>query len=307
MISVDCGSLRLPFPIICAAFVGGFLGSLSSEWLLGRASAAPALSSGPLLSASLLASPTAPAAGSGAADGCYHVYLDLGTNTAVQFHKLYDPDVFPEVNSSLITPKFNNYFGADISRRRSDVCGFGFEPNPSHHDILQQTTAHYAAAGVRLTIFESAVGTFDGWGIVVTDSQIANDEWGARIVPVPTGSPAPSAIHVVDFAAWFAANIQHRQRPAQGARAQPPALVVKVDIEGSDESVIGKALASGVLCTMDYVYIEHLRPVDLDFFMRELHAAGCSTVMEIVDDESYHNFKPAWVLPSATPPPKTLR
>ena len=30
-----------------------------------------------------------------AADDCYHVYVDLGTNIGVQIHKLYNPGYFP--------------------------------------------------------------------------------------------------------------------------------------------------------------------------------------------------------------------
>ena len=237
------------------------------------------------------AAPAAPAA-----DGCYHVYLDLGTNTAVQFHKLYDPDSLPPGEASTIIPKFNHYFGSDAAARREDVCGFGFEPNPSHQSILRQTTAHYAAAGARLTIFESAVGTFAGWGSVVSDGAFEHNEWGTTIVPVPATAPPPGSVHVVDIAAWFAANIQHRQRPPQGARSLPPALVAKIDIEGTDESVMGKLFASGALCTFDYIYVEqHVRPDVLDFFARELRATGCATVMEFQDDEAHHTFKPAWM------------
>ena len=28
-------------------------------------------------------------------DGCYHVYLDVGSNTGVQVRKLYQPEHFP--------------------------------------------------------------------------------------------------------------------------------------------------------------------------------------------------------------------
>ena len=28
-------------------------------------------------------------------DGCYHVYLDVGSNTGIQVRKLYQPEHFP--------------------------------------------------------------------------------------------------------------------------------------------------------------------------------------------------------------------
>ena len=41
-------------------------------------------------------------------DGCYHVYLDLGTNTGVQIRKLFEPHKFPSAD---VLPIFDKYFG----------------------------------------------------------------------------------------------------------------------------------------------------------------------------------------------------
>ena len=41
-------------------------------------------------------------------DGCYHVYLDMGTNQGVQIRKLYQPQLFP---NATVLPLFDKYFG----------------------------------------------------------------------------------------------------------------------------------------------------------------------------------------------------
>ena len=299
--------------VVLAVACGCFVWSLSSGALAVPASsgkAGPGLgeratpSAEPQTAAPVDSASPSPVPAPPAADGCYHIYLDFGTNTAVQFHKLYDPGSLPpsDVPGRTIRTKFDQFFGSDAELRRSDVCGFGFEPNPSHRDILRQTTVHYGNKGVRLAIVESGVGTFDGWGVVVSDEAYEQDEWGSKVVPVQPGTPVPAdAIRVINAASWFAANVQRSQRPPQGTRALPPAMVIKVDIEGSDESVLAMLVASGALCNVDYVYVEHVRPDVLDLFMLQLRTAGCSTLVEKFDDESFHNFKPAWASPTKAP------
>ena len=41
-------------------------------------------------------------------DGCYHVYLDVGSNVGVQVRKLYEQDEYPD---ALAIPVFNEFFG----------------------------------------------------------------------------------------------------------------------------------------------------------------------------------------------------
>ena len=41
-------------------------------------------------------------------DGCYHVYLDMGTNVGIQIRKLYQPHLFPKAG---VLPLFDKYFG----------------------------------------------------------------------------------------------------------------------------------------------------------------------------------------------------
>ena len=75
-------------------------------------------------------------------DGCYHVYLDVGSNIGVQVRKLYEPEKYPKAPFLKL---FDKYFGSLSKRRQHQpqmadtVCAVGFEPNPHHTKILRGT------------------------------------------------------------------------------------------------------------------------------------------------------------------------
>ena len=80
-------------------------------------------------------------------DGCYHVYLDVGSNIGVQVRKLYEPDLYKDAP---FVQLFKEGFGSIQERRKhpevtDTVCAVGFEPNPHHVKILSgnKTTYNY--------------------------------------------------------------------------------------------------------------------------------------------------------------------
>ena len=74
-------------------------------------------------------------------DGCYHVYLDVGSNIGVQVRKLFEPHLYPKAKVQTI---FDHFFGP-IELRSESVCAIGFEPNPNHTTYLKGTLYHDAA------------------------------------------------------------------------------------------------------------------------------------------------------------------
>ena len=79
-------------------------------------------------------------------DGCYHVYLDVGSNIGVQVRKLYEPELYPEADVHAV---FNYQFGS-IEERNLDnriICAVGFEPNPHHTKYLKQVESSYNKCG----------------------------------------------------------------------------------------------------------------------------------------------------------------
>ena len=92
------------------------------------------------------------------ADGCRHIYIDMGTNVGHQINKLYQPHLYSGNPTEQI---FQQYFGTEADRER--VCAFGFEANPVHDDQLQRLETHLVGLNKRVHIYTSqAVSTFDG-------------------------------------------------------------------------------------------------------------------------------------------------
>jgi len=245
----------------------------------------------------------APTAAAAAADGCHHVYVDVGTNVAVQYHKLWDPALLlasgadPWGDSEMrILPFFERFFGP---APRADVCAFGFEPNPNHSALLRRTVAHYAAADLRMTVFEAGAGTFDGMGVVKSDGDAVNNEWATSITPLAAGeTPPPSAIviPIKNIVAWIVPNVVNRRLPpAPGAsHARPPAIVMKLDAEGTEEQLLAALLDAGALCHVAFVYCDTLTAEFSARLDADLRERKCDTVVVKVDDESYHSFRPPW-------------
>ena len=229
----------------------------------------------------------APQGSSAAADGCYHVYVDVGSNVAVQYHKLWDPALLlasgPDIwgdSDMRVMPHFERYFGP---APRADVCAFGFEPNPNHSALLRRTVAHYAAADLRMTIFEAGAGTFDGLGVVKSDGDAINNEWATSITPLAAGEVPPASAIVIpikNIVSWILPNVINRRLPpAAGAGARPPAIVMKLDAEGSEQHILTALLEAGALCHITFVYCDTLP----DDFSAGLAAAlaerKCDTVV----------------------------
>ena len=69
--------------------------------------------------------------------GCYHVYLDVGSNVGIQIRKLYEPSKYV---GATIHPVFDKYFHRNIQSLNSSlpyICAVGFEPNPHHESKLK--------------------------------------------------------------------------------------------------------------------------------------------------------------------------
>jgi hypothetical protein len=56
-----------------------------------------------------------------------------------------------------------------------------------------------------------------------------------------------------------------------------------------DENVIQYLKISGILCRIDYVYVEHMHLDKIKYLNADLSQEGCSTLVEYMDDEDYHN------------------
>jgi hypothetical protein len=65
-------------------------------------------------------------------------------------------------------------------------------------------------------------------------------------------------------------------------------VVVKVDIEGMDTAVVNYMMTSGVLCKVDFVYVEHINENEINSLNFDLNAQGCPTLLVHLDDELFY-------------------
>ena len=90
------------------------------------------------------------------ADGCYHVFLDVGSNIGMHVRFLYEPQLYPKAR--IARRFFMESFGAESNRDNRDVCVFSFEPNPNHISRHVQLQKAYASLGWSYYPIHAGVG-----------------------------------------------------------------------------------------------------------------------------------------------------
>ena len=239
---------------------------------------------------------------------CQHVYLDIGTNIGVQIRKLYQPEGYP---NAPILPFFNKSFG-DV-RTRHKVCSVGFEASRVHTDRLIKLQQAYQDAGYPCVIFtNTAVGTYNG--IVeffhdykktapVLDGRSIED--GATAVRHSDATTHDDAISL-DLNAFlhqlvnkFEKVSSNQQPPFARGSSSSRSIVAKLDIEGSEFSVLPHLLVHGSLCLLDAIMIEwHWTMRKFLIKNRALHdiekmidnlllTTNCKVKQVDLDDETY--------------------
>ena len=186
------------------------------------------------------------------ADGCRHVYVDMGTNIGHQIRKVYEPSLYTGNPTETI---FVKYFGE--AWQRDGVCSFGFEANPLHEASLQRLERAYHAWGRRVHVFTSTAVSIKNHNVTFyTDPGAgSHHEWGASLTTktlADQGNLHEVTVPAVDMACWLKQHVVDRFIPTGGTL--PPAVVMKSDIEGHDMTVLSHLLSSGVLCQVSFVY-----------------------------------------------------
>ena len=200
---------------------------------------------------------------SNVADGCLHVYVDAGTNRGVQIRKLFEPDKYPKAP---FTSFFQKSFGNE-SEIRKNVCVFGFEPDPTFTESLSMLESCYKSKGWRTEIYtETGVGpentqtTFyvDNTPLHLGSSFIARHGRTARKVMVP----------IIDFKE-FLTMLSERKLPSRDGSIEPR-MLMKVDVEATEYSIMHALVNSGLICMFDEVYVEwHTQFFSKQIFLKQ--------------------------------------
>jgi hypothetical protein len=256
----------------------------------------------------------APPWDSSVADGCRHVYLDLGSNVGVQVRKLFEPELYPRSAPQSIAV-YDSHFGPGAARRGT-TCAFGFEINSLHVPRLRAIEDAYSRRGWRTRFFtQTGVGADFAWVQSATaPPAFENDlQTGNSLSFGAAPAAAEDSVLIVDIAEFVRA-VRGRKLPpdlengdgsggggtgggsnegsGEGGKAvaRAPSIVAKMDIEGFEFLVLPHLLRTGMLCALDFVFIDSHpgTPTTLLSLCRNaLKSAGCRTELSLLDDEEY--------------------
>jgi len=210
------------------------------------------------------------------ADGCRHVFLDLGGNLGIQARKLFEPDKYPKRKKHIrpcysIIDEFDNYFG-DKHIRRKDVCVIGFEPNPSHFARLRELAERYTLLGYRTTYIFAAVGPrYTTAKFTTNQENVAEDGGHLKLdgaIDFDLGLNASNVSHlevtvpVVGFPEFLRKHIAGRRtysfdsKDSPAVHSKPPVVVAKMDVEGAEYGILRSLMRSNEARLIDMYLIE---------------------------------------------------
>lgn len=188
-------------------------------------------------------------------NGCYHVFIDAGSNRGVHGRFLFEPEKYPQ---SEFSKKLDIVFGGN--RTRQNICVFAFEPNPKHISSQCTTEVFYARMGWRYHFMPYGVSD-SGGNLTFYRNQLLNcngncEEWGFSTVSAAGGPNDTDSIvvNVLNFSSWLEKHILARDIPEKNSyNILPSSLVMKMDIEGSEYQVLLNLLESGVSHKFDHI------------------------------------------------------
>ncbi|KAL3906093.1 MAG: hypothetical protein SGPRY_010678 [Prymnesium sp.] len=222
-------------------------------------------------------------------DGCYHVYLDVGVDAGLRVRQLYQPKLFP---NAPVLPVFAKFLGS-AEERQFWACSIGIEPNPRYAPQLHRLQERLTSFGWRTQFLTHAAAWIHSDGV-----KFYFDKAGLRKFPASRSlaerqSMKRSRAHetwdyervpTVDLPMLVEYILQ--RRPPQAPLTQPPRVVMKMDIEGGDYTVLSALHARGLVCRLDYIWLE--LPYNQSTEPRKLKRAAREPNSRLID--SFHEI-----------------
>jgi len=257
-------------------------------------------------------------------DGCYHVFLDVGSNVGVHGRFLFEPQKYP--NAKEAHGIFNEHFGGPEIRDNRNICVFAFEPNPVHKERHLQLQEAYSKVGWRYHHFAAGAGDKVENVTFYHQDNGNNNEWGFSSSKREGGENIPVNVTSIRLSSWLREHIEGRMIPQAPSDAgsknetkvesKRPTVVMKFDVEGYEYILLPDLMFTGAMCSnIDYAFGEvhpwigaeippeektgkgglYLRSKpearkywdDLLMAFRSLRSNDCRTKIEELDDESY--------------------
>lgn len=176
------------------------------------------------------------------ADGCYHVFLDVGSNIGMHVRFLFEPDLYPDSTSSVAT--FEKEFGSERDNR--DYCVFSFEPNPKFEQRHLAIEKAYAEMGWRYTPIFAGASNRDGNLTFFHSNPNNPSENGFSAHGKKAG--IQRIVPIIRLASWIQNEVEGRDIPKPHFNSGPPKVVMKLDIEGLEFRVFPDLITTGALC-----------------------------------------------------------
>mmetsp|Transcript_45686 Transcript_45686/g.110695 ORF Transcript_45686/g.110695 Transcript_45686/m.110695 type:complete len:312 (-) Transcript_45686:81-1016(-) len=190
------------------------------------------------------------------ADGCFHVFIDVGANVGVHGRFLYEPDKYNL--SKFAVPLFEKKFGRN--RLNKEYCVLAIEANPKHWDRLDAISIIYRSFGWRFIVVKAAAFDEGGSGTFFHQGDGRFNEWGFSLkfnkAKKPKSTVGTESVPLIRFSKWLQHEIFERTIPSQFHSRRKPVVGMKMDIEGSEFIVLPDLLASGALCKIDFLFGE---------------------------------------------------
>eukprot|EP00522_Entomoneis_paludosa_P008915 CAMPEP_0172452718 /NCGR_PEP_ID=MMETSP1065-20121228/10297_1 /TAXON_ID=265537 /ORGANISM="Amphiprora paludosa, Strain CCMP125" /LENGTH=390 /DNA_ID=CAMNT_0013204823 /DNA_START=48 /DNA_END=1220 /DNA_ORIENTATION=- len=199
------------------------------------------------------------------ADGCYHVFIDVGAHMGVHGRFLLEPLKYPNATNAHYF--FDRWFGSRTTRDNRDFCIFAIEANPKHRQVLEAKANAYKKMGWRYEVINRAASDHEGTLELHHD---VNDEVYDHGFSVKVSEKGAVDIPTLRLASWVKEHVGPRKLPSEvygdystvrergvhGYVNGGPKVVMKMDIEGSEYVVLPDMLTTGAICHIDFAFAE---------------------------------------------------
>lgn len=223
-------------------------------------------------------------------DGCYHIFLDVGSNVGIQVRKLYEPHLYPDAE---FVHQFSKYFGTE-SHKDGQVCVVGFEANPEHTERLVQLQAAYTKCGFRVHFYTATAAWYkNGTADFFTNLNEPNKLGGTLIqgaYGVVYNNSNKQMTRLFDLANFVNEVVVKRLVPDLPA-AQSPTILLKVDIEGSELELLIDLLLRGSLQHIEAGFVEYHPHIFPASNKRHNHIAQLKSSLETLQ-QIRHSYMP---------------
>jgi len=234
-------------------------------------------------------------------DGCYHIFIDAGANIGIHGRFLLEPEKYPLSSSSVAL--FAEEYGPS-PRRNEDYCVFEIEANPRHWDRLLTIARAYDNVGWKYHLIQAAASDREDYLTFFHQggNEVAWSEWGfsaasdqrnqrSHVKPDEKDEGSMEVVPAIRLSEWIRYHILERKIPSVPPSSsknnvfnndllKPPVLGMKMDIEGSEYSVLPDLIHTGVFCKFDFVFGEfHSRYAPITPL--EGHRISLETVAEL--------------------------